>query len=239
VVLIFYIKEAGVMSNASQILVVDDEKEMRELLTAYLEKENYQVHHASNGEEALGFLYTNKVDLIILDVMMPEMDGFTACKKIRERYITPILLLTAKSDELDKVRGLKLGADDYVMKPFSPRELLARVEAMLRRSNHAFFDTVSTSAITIRKNAREVLVEGQKVILARREYDLLIFLIEHTGQVFSREQLHDVVWGMDAEKGTLRTVDTHIKTLRFKLKTAGEFIKTVWGIGYKYEEEQA
>jgi DNA-binding response OmpR family regulator len=171
--------------------------------------------------------------------MLPDLSGEEVCKRIRDYSNVPIMMLTAKTAEEERIHGIVIGADDYVMKPFSPRELLARVEAMLRRSNHAFFDTVSTSAITIRKNAREVLVEGQKVILARREYDLLIFLIEHTGQVFSREQLHDVVWGMDAEKGTLRTVDTHIKTLRFKLKTAGEFIKTVWGIGYKYEEEQA
>ncbi|WP_010198767.1 response regulator transcription factor [Bacillus sp. m3-13] len=225
------------MKNAFCVLVVDDEAEMREMLGMYLQKENYQVLHAENGEEALDMLYDHEVDLIILDVMMPDMDGFTACKKIREKYMMPILMLTAKSDELDKVRGLKLGADDYVMKPFSPKELLARVEALLRRSNQAFFDVVSHSEITVQKSARQVLVGGERINLARREYDLLLFLMEHEGKVFSREQLHDVIWGLDTEKGSYRTVDTHVKTLRFKLKDAGAKIKTVWGIGYKFDGE--
>ncbi|KMJ57450.1 transcriptional regulator [Bacillus sp. LL01] len=227
------------MKNAFQVLVVDDEADMREMLGMYLHKENYQVLHAENGEEALEILYDHEVDLIILDVMMPAMDGFTACKKIRERYMMPILMLTAKSDEWDKVKGLKLGADDYVMKPFSPKELLARVEALLRRSNQAFFDVVSHSEITVQKSARQVLVGGDRVNLARREYDLLLFLMEHEGKVFSREQLHDVIWGLDTEKGSYRTVDTHVKTLRFKLKDAGSKIKTVWGIGYKFDGEEA
>ncbi|UAL48239.1 response regulator transcription factor [Sutcliffiella horikoshii] len=227
------------MKNAFCVLVVDDEADMREMLGMYLHKENYQVLHAENGGEALDMLYDQAVDLIILDVMMPVMDGFTACKKIREKYMMPILMLTAKSDEWDKVRGLKLGADDYVMKPFSPKELLARVEALLRRSNQAFFDVVSHAEITIQKNARQVLVGGERVNLARREYDLLLFLMEHEGKVFSREQLHDVIWGLDAEKSSYRTVDTHIKTLRFKLKDEGAKIKTVWGIGYKFEGEEA
>ncbi|MGD6776766.1 response regulator transcription factor [Sutcliffiella horikoshii] len=225
------------MKNAFCVLVVDDEAEMREMLGMYLQKENYQVLHAENGEEALDMLYDHEVDLIILDLMMPDMDGFTACKKIREKYMMPILMLTAKSDELDKVRGLKLGADDYVMKPFSPKELLARVEALLRRSNQAFFDVVSHSEITVQKSARQVLVGGERINLARREYDLLLFLMEHEGKVFSREQLHDVIWGLDTEKGSYRTVDTHVKTLRFKLKDAGAKIKTVWGIGYKFDGE--
>ncbi|NMH71644.1 response regulator transcription factor [Bacillus sp. RO2] len=223
------------MKDAFQVLVVDDEADMREMLDMYLHKENYQVLHAENGEEALDLLYDQEVDLIILDVMMPVMDGFTACKKIREKYMMPILMLTAKSDEWDKVRGLKLGADDYVMKPFSPKELLARVEALLRRSNQAFFDVVSHSEITVQKSARQVLNGGERVNLARREYDLLLYLMEHEGKVFSREQLHDVIWGLDTEKGSFRTVDTHVKTLRFKLKDAGAKIKTVWGIGYKFD----
>lgn len=227
------------MKNAFCVLVVDDEADMREMLGMYLQKENYQVLHAENGEEALDRLYDHAVDLIILDLMMPVMDGFTACKKIREKYMMPILMLTAKSDEWDKVKGLKLGADDYVMKPFSPKELLARVEALLRRSNQAFFDVVAHAEITVQKNARQVLMEGKRVNLARREYDLLLFLMEHEGKVFSREQLHDVIWGLDTEKGSYRTVDTHIKTLRFKLKDAGAKIKTVWGIGYKFEGEEA
>lgn len=227
------------MKNAFSVLVVDDEADMREMVGMYLQKENYQVLHAENGEQAIDILYDHEVDLIILDVMMPVMDGFTACKKIREKYMMPVLMLTAKSDEWDKVRGLKLGADDYVMKPFSPKELLARVEALLRRSNQAFFDVVSHSEITVQKSARQVLVGGERVNLARREFDLLLFLMEHEGQVFSREQLHDVIWGLDMEKCSYRTVDTHIKTLRFKLKDAGTKIKTVWGIGYKFEGEEA
>jgi len=226
------------LKNAFCVLVVDDEADMREMLGMYLQKENYRVLHAENGEEAIDILYDNEVDLIILDVMMPAMDGFTACKKIREKYMMPILMLTAKSDEWDKVRGLKLGADDYVMKPFSPKELLARVEALLRRSNQAFFDVVSHSELTVQKSARQVLVGGERVNLARREFDLLLFLMEHEGQVFSREQLHDVIWGLAMDKGSYRTVDTHIKTLRFKLKDAGTKIKTVWGIGYKFDGEE-
>ncbi|MCG1023278.1 response regulator transcription factor [Sutcliffiella horikoshii] len=227
------------MKRAFHVLVVDDEADMREMLGIYLKKEDYQVLHAENGEEALDILYDHEVDLIILDVMMPVMDGFTACKKIREKYMMPILMLTAKSDEWDKVRGLKLGADDYVMKPFSPQELLARVEALLRRSNQAFFDVVSHSEITVQKSARQVLIGEERINLARREYDLLLFLMEHEGKVFTREQLHDVIWGLDPEKGSYRTVDTHVKTLRFKLKEAGSKIKTVWGIGYKFEGDKA
>lgn len=227
------------MKRAFHVLVVDDEADMREMLGIYLKKEDYQVLHAENGEEALDILYDHEVDLIILDVMMPVMDGFTACKKIREKYMMPILMLTAKSDEWDKVRGLKLGADDYVMKPFSPQELLARVEALLRRSNQAFFDVVSHSEITVQKSARQVLIGEERINLARREYDLLLFLMEHEGKVFTREQLHDVIWGLDPEKGSYRTVDTHVKTLRFKLKDAGSKIKTVWGIGYKFEGDEA
>lgn len=227
------------MKRAFHVLVVDDEADMREMLGIYLKKEDYQVLHAENGEEALDILYEQEVDLIILDVMMPVMDGFTACKKIRKKYMLPILMLTAKSDEWDKVRGLKLGADDYVMKPFSPQELLARVEALLRRSNQAFFDVVSHSEITVQKSARQVLIGEERINLARREYDLLLFLMEHEGKVFTREQLHDVIWGLDPEKGSYRTVDTHVKTLRFKLKDAGSKIKTVWGIGYKFEGEEA
>ncbi|WP_404448607.1 response regulator transcription factor [Sutcliffiella horikoshii] len=227
------------MKNAFQVLVVDDEADMREMLHIYLNKESYRVLHAENGEEALDLLYDHEVDLIILDVMMPVMDGFTACKKIREKYMMPILMLTAKSDEWDRVRGLKLGADDYVMKPFSPKELLARVEALLRRSNQSFFDVVSNSEITVQKSARQVLVGGERINLARREYDLLLFLMEHEGKVYTREQLHDVIWGLDTEKGSYRTVDTHVKTLRFKLKDAGAKIKTVWGIGYKFDGEEA
>ena len=223
------------MNRAFKFLVVDDEREMRDLIGMYITKENYDVLYAENGDEALDMLYDNDVDLIILDVMMPEMDGFTACKKIREKYTVPVIMLTAKSDEWDKVKGLKLGADDYVMKPFSPKELLARIEALLRRSHHAFFDVFTFSNITVQKNARQVLVEGKKITLARREYDLLLYLMEHEGKVFSREQLHDVVWGVGADKGSFRTVDTHVKTIRFKLKDAGANIKTVWGVGYKFE----
>ncbi|CAG9620686.1 response regulator transcription factor [Sutcliffiella rhizosphaerae] len=223
------------MKNSFQVLVVDDEADMRNLLEMYLKKDGYEVLFAENGEEALDLLFLNKVDLIILDVMMPELDGFTACKKIREKYLMPILMLTAKSDEWDKVNGLKLGADDYVMKPFSPKELLARIEALLRRYNQAFFDVFSYGNITVQKSARQVYVDDKKVNLARREYDLLLFLMEHEGKVFSREQIHEVVWGMDSDNESYRTVDTHIKTIRFKLKSAGVNIKTVWGIGYKFE----
>lgn len=223
------------MTFSTKILVVDDEKEMCDLVRAYLEKEGHYVDTIFNGEEAVILAKEKNYDIIILDVMMPGVDGFTVCQRIREFSTTPIIMLTARSDEHDRVMGLKIGADDYVLKPFSPKELVARVEALLRRTAIIQSDTFQVGPIKVKKNARQIFLYDDELSLARREYDLLLFLLEHKGQVFSRNQLYDTVWGNENDIGTLRTVDTHIKTLRYKLKSAGSQIKTVWGVGYKFE----
>ncbi|MFV8828806.1 response regulator transcription factor [Alkalihalobacterium sp. APHAB7] len=219
------------------ILVVDDEKELVELVSSYLIKENYYVLRAYDGIDIFPLLQRGKVDLIVLDVMMPTMDGYTACEKIREKWTVPIIMLTAKGGEMDRVQGLKIGADDYVVKPFSPKELVARIEAQLRRVELTTKkpSVIRFDGLAIDLEGRTVMVDEQKVTLTRKEYDLLLYLVEHEKMVFSREQIHDYVWGMDYEKGTFRTVDTHIKTLRIKLGKFGECLKTVWGVGYKFE----
>ncbi|WP_017727137.1 response regulator transcription factor [Halalkalibacterium ligniniphilum] len=225
------------MNKPFQILVVDDEKELLELVVYYLEKEKYTVITAKSGAEALQLLALQPIDLVVLDIMMPDMDGFTACEKIRAFSSIPILMLTARSSEEDKIKGLRIGADDYIIKPFSPKELVARIEAALRRANGLQpIHMITIHELKIDKSGRLVFVDEQPVNVTRKEFELLLFLVEHRGQVFTREHLHHRLWGMDTEKGTLRTVDTHIKTLRLKLKSAGQYIKTVWGIGYKFEE---
>lgn len=222
--------------NNTTILVVDDEVALLDLVTSFLKKE-YHVITTTSGIEAIQLIQTKAVDLIILDVMMEKMDGFTACEKIREISSVPVLMLTARSGEEDKIRGLKLGADDYIVKPFSPRELVARVEAVLRRSSgqKTASNIIKFQDLELDKSGRMVYVNHEPVNVTKKEYDLLLFLLEHHGQVFSREHLHDRIWGMDAQMGTLRTVDTHIKTLRLKLKSGERYIKTVWGVGYKFE----
>ncbi|WP_114570763.1 response regulator transcription factor [Exiguobacterium flavidum] len=220
------------------ILVVDDEAQMRDLLVSNLEKENYTTMTASNGQEAIDRLQNGDFHLVLLDVMMPEMDGLTACMRIREFSNVPIIMLTARSDELDRIHGLKIGADDYITKPFSPRELLARIEATLRRSHRFTVDqaaTIKIGKLEIDTESRTVHVSGKLVSLTRKEFDLLHLFVQHNDKVFSREQLLDQIWGADYI-GNLRTVDTHIKTLRLKLGEAGNAIQTVWGIGYKFEE---
>jgi two-component system OmpR family response regulator len=226
------------MKEKPWILIVDDESELLELVSTYLKKEAYRVQKAKSGEEAFQLLQTHAFDLIILDVMMEGMDGFTVCKKIRSFSSIPILMLTARSSEEDKINGLKIGADDYIVKPFSLRELVARIEASLRRStvlqaNTAF---IMINELKVDKKGRKIYIDEQPINVTRKEYDLLLFFLEHRGQVFTREHLHERLWGMDSQKGTLRTVDTHIKTLRLKLKSADRYIKTVWGVGYKFEE---
>lgn len=225
------------MNKQYHVLVVDDEKEMVELVTSYLRKERFQVSSASNGYALLQKLEEQEVDLILLDLMMPYMDGFTACKEIRKFSDVPIIMLTAKGEEADRVSGLKMGADDYIVKPFSPNELLARIEALLRRTNQ----NVKSALLRIGKlvidiDGRTVKVNDKPITLTRKEFDLLLLLANNKERVFTREQLHDRVWGMEHSKATLRTVDTHIKTLRIKLGKASELIKTVWGVGYKLEE---
>jgi two-component system, OmpR family, response regulator ResD len=218
------------------VLIVDDEEDMRFLVGMYLENAGFSYLEAENGEEALQILKNNKVDVILIDVMMPEMDGFTLCARIREQSDIPILFLTARGDEWDKVKGLKLGGDDYIVKPFSPGELIARIEAIMRRAYHdkQKKEDLSFGPLVIDERGRKVTVDGDPVVLTLKEFDLLLFLAKHHGQVFSREDLLAQVWGYDYT-GNARTVDTHIKTLRMKLKQASDFIQTVWGIGYKFE----
>lgn len=225
------------MNKRHNILIVD-ELDLRELVTSYLRKEGFAVYTAETGDEAIKRLEQEPMDLVVLDVMMDEMDGFTACKEIRAFSQIPIIMLTARGGEDDKVMGLQIGADDYIVKPFSPRELVARIEVALRRTQG--IQQVDDSGyrfneLRIQPSGRKVFVNGQEISLTKKEYDLLVFLLEHRGRVFTREHLHDRLWGMDTQQGTLRTVDTHIKTLRLKLKPADRFIKTVWGVGYKFE----
>jgi two-component system, OmpR family, response regulator ResD len=217
------------------VLIVDDEEDMRFLVGMYLENAGFSYLEAENGEEALQILKNNKVDVILIDVMMPKMDGFTLCARIREQSDIPILFLTARGDEWDKVKGLKLGGDDYIVKPFSPGELIARIEAIMRRAYHdkQKKEDLSFGPLVIDERGRKVTVDGDPVVLTLKEFDLLLFLAKHHGQVFSREDLLAQVWGYDYT-GNARTVDTHIKTLRMKLKQASDFIQTVWGIGYKF-----
>jgi DNA-binding response OmpR family regulator len=223
------------MENRIQVLIVDDEEDMRQLLKMYLENAGMTCSLAESGEEAYRHATSNHFDIILLDIMMPGDDGFIVCEKLRHVSNTPIIFLSAKGEEWDKVKGLKLGADDYMVKPFSPGELVARIQAVLRRS-HTYKDEneiVKAGFIFVDKKARKVVIENEHIILTLKEYEVLLSLIEHHGQALSREQLLEHVWGL-GYSGSLRTVDTHIKTLRMKLGKA-DYIDTVWGIGYKFE----
>ena len=221
-----------------KILVIDDERTMQHMLRLMLEGAGYEVVTAPSGEEGLHRLRAEKVDFVILDVLMGGMDGFDACAEIRRFTAVPILMLTAiAGSEADKVKGLRAGADDYMVKPFSKQELLARIEAILRRTAQAGNPNTGSEwangVLTLNEAMRTVKVENQAIALTRREFDLLAFLLKHREQVFSREQLMEKLWGEQAYNVTTRTVDTHIKTLRIKLGKAGGAIETVWGLGYK------
>jgi DNA-binding response OmpR family regulator len=223
------------MEKQIQVLIVDDEEDMRQLLKMYLENAGMTCSLARSGEEAYRHTTSNRFDIILLDIMMPGDDGFIVCEKLRHVSNTPIIFLSAKGEEWDKVKGLKLGADDYMVKPFSPGELVARIQAVLRRS-YTYKDEnelVKAGFILVDKNARKVMIDHEHIILTLKEYEVLLFLIDHHGQALSREQLLEHVWGL-GYSGSLRTVDTHIKTLRMKLGKA-DYIDTVWGIGYKFE----
>lgn len=221
--------------NMTRILIVDDEEDMRHLTEMYLENSGFKCFHAENGEEAIHQLNTEQIDLILLDIMMPKEDGFIVCKKIRQKSQVPIIFISAKGEEYDKVKALQLGGDDYLVKPYNPGELIARIQAVLRRvgSGKNEEDFLKVGKIIIDKKARRVTVSGNLVQLTLKEYELLITLVKHETQALSREQLLELVWGIEYH-GSLRTVDTHIKTLRLKLKSA-DYIHTVWGIGYKFE----
>lgn len=219
-----------------KILLIDDEEDMRHLTQMYLENSGYDCYQASGGKEAYQLLKDIKMDLILLDIMMPDEDGFQVCKKIRETYDIPIIFLSAKGEEWDKVRALQLGGDDYIVKPFSPGEMVARIHAVLRRTSQEPSEDAEyrIGMIEIDQKARKVMIEGQLVSLTLKEYELLIYLMAHKNQALCREQLLEQIWGIDYI-GSLRTVDTHIKTMRMKLGAAADYIQTVWGIGYKFE----
>lgn len=231
------------MTECTKILVVEDEARMRDLLRLYLEREGFTVVEAGDGRSALEKIAREEFVLVILDVMLPELDGWAVCREIRRSRDVPIIMLTARGEEGDRLTGFELGADDYVVKPFSPRELVMRVKALLRRACPqvaASKDVLNFPGLSINHPARRVEVAGQEVALTPKEYDLLHFLASQAGRVFTREQLLERVWGYDFY-GDLRTVDTHIKNLREKLKKAGqgaEYLITVWGVGYKFEVKQ-
>lgn len=219
------------------ILIVEDEMRMRKLLKDYLKREGFKVLEAEDGDEGLHVFKTNKVHLLILDVMMPKLDGFEVCKEVRNCSDVPIIMLTAKSEDEDKLIGFDLGADDYVTKPFSPKVLVARVKTLIKRVDGTLGNTSNTiilNGLTVNFTSKEVLIDDSQVILSPKEFDLLEFLIKNKGIVLSRDTLLDNVWGFDYF-GDLRTVDTHIKRLREKLQNKSDFIITVRGSGYKFE----
>ncbi|MGG0238810.1 response regulator transcription factor [Bacillus rhizoplanae] len=218
-----------------KVLLVDDESDMRQLVGMYLDNFGYEWKEAQNGKQALHILETEDFDFVILDIMMPEMDGIAVCKEIRKTSDIPIIFLTAKGEEWNRVNGLRTGADDYIVKPFSPGELIARMEAVLRRyTKYEEQEEMEFGPIVINEKSRRVEIENESISLTVKEFDLLYFLCQHNGQVFSREQLLEKVWGYDYA-GSTRTVDTHVKTMRLKLKEQGNCIQTVWGVGYKFE----
>ena len=221
-----------------KILVVDDESRMRKLVKDFLTKSNYDVVEAEDGAQALDiFFEQNDIALIILDVMMPKMDGWQVCREIREYSKVPIIMLTAKSDERDELLGFELGVDEYISKPFSPKILVARVEAILRRTNqHSADEVLEAGGISVNKAAHSVTVDGESVELSYKEFELLTYFMENKGLALSREKILNSVWNYDYF-GDARTIDTHVKKLRSKLGKKGDLIKTIWGMGYKFEEE--
>ncbi len=220
------------------ILVVDDECRMRKLVKDFLVKKNYQVLEAFDGEQALDIFFEHKdISLIILDVMMPKMDGWEVCREIRSYSQVPIIMLTAKGAERDELQGFELGVDEYISKPFSPKILVARVEALLRRSKVITSDQVIVVGdLEINKAAHQVLVDGKPVELSFKEFELLTYFVENKGIALSRERILNNVWNYDYF-GDARTIDTHVKKLRSKLGKLGKYIHTIWGMGYKFEEE--
>lgn len=223
--------------NKLKILVVDDESRMRKLVKDFLEREGYQVLEAGNGEEALECFYHHKdIELIILDVMMPKMDGWEVCEEVRVNSKVPIIMLTAKSEEKDELKGFNLGVDEYISKPFSPKILVARVSAILRRSNVVEDDELLTvNGIVINKAAHTVEIDKSAIELSYKEFELLCYFVENKGLALSREKILNNVWNYDYF-GDARTIDTHVKKLRSKMGDKGEMIKTIWGMGYKFEE---
>ncbi|GAB6157533.1 response regulator transcription factor [Desulfotomaculum varum] len=226
----------------SRVLLVDDEEKIRDLVKIYLERDGFIVDEHDSGSGVVDMVTNNSYDLLLLDLMLPGVDGLTLCKEIRKTSHIPIIMLTAKGEEIDRVLGLEVGADDYIVKPFSPRELVARVKAVLRRtcSEHLPVEkkpaVLEFSQLVINPESRTVEFQGKEIMLTPREFDLLFFLAKSPGRAFSRETLLENVWGY-SYYGDLRTVDTHINRLRDKLNAQGgkQLIVTVWGVGYKFE----
>lgn len=219
-----------------KILVVDDEARMRKLVNDFLTKAGYHVLEAADGEEALQVFYDNKdIALILLDVMMPKMDGWDVCREIRTDSKVPIVMLTARSDEMDELLGFKLGVDEYISKPFSPKILVARVEALLSRAKNVNEkEIIEVGGILLDKSAHIVTVDGEEVELSYKEFELLAYFLENKGVALPREKILNHVWNYDYF-GDARTIDTHVKKLRSKLGSKGDYIKTIWGLGYKFE----
>ncbi|MCK8824470.1 response regulator transcription factor [Fuchsiella alkaliacetigena] len=230
--------------NEKQILIVDDDENVIEILSLYLQKENYDLVVARDGEEAIKKAKEFEIDLIILDIMMPKLDGLEVCKKLRKKSEVPIILLSARGEEFDRVLGLEIGADDYVTKPFSPREVVARVKVILKRvskgevglgEEKSSSELIEYPQLRINTKERKVEVQGEVVKLSPKEYELLLLLAQNPNQVFKRERLCEKVWGIDYY-GDMRTVDVHVNWLRDKLELG--YISTVWGVGYKFEVPQ-
>ncbi len=222
--------------NKLKILVVDDESRMRKLVKDFLVKQNYEVLEAGDGSEALDVFFDNQdIALVILDVMMPKMDGWQVCREVRNYSRVPIIMLTARTDERDELQGFQLGVDEYIAKPFSPKILVARVEAILRRTNQMTEgEVLSYGGILIDQAAHVVTIDGKPIDLSFKEFELLTYFVENKGIALSREKILNSVWNYDYF-GDARTIDTHVKKLRSKLGEKGDLIKTVWGMGYKLE----
>ena len=223
--------------GGNTILVVDDEQRMRKLVRDFLVKQDFRVLEAADGEEAVDVFMENKdIVLVILDVMMPKMDGWETCKEIRQYSKVPIIMLTARGSEMDELRGFELGVDEYIAKPFSPKILVARVQALLRRSGAGSEETVKYGDLELDQAAHEVRIHGKPVELSFKEFELLAYFMDNKGIALSREKILNHVWDYDYF-GDARTIDTHVKKLRSKLGDCGSYIKTIWGMGYKFEVE--
>ncbi len=225
------------MDGNIKVLIVEDEEKMRDLMKIAFKKESFETFEAVDGKEGLSKFKDNVVDIVVLDVMLPEIDGWTVCREIRRNSNVPIILLTARGEEFDKLFGFELGADDYIVKPFSPKELVARIKALLRRAdnrNNESAHILEIGEIMINRLSREVITDNQLINLTNKEYELLYFLATNPKIVFNREQLLLKVWGYE-QYGDPRTVDTHVKKLREKLGDYSNYITTIWGVGYKLE----
>ena len=222
-----------------KILVVDDESRMRKLVRDFLVRSNFEVVEAQDGEEAVDIFFRDKeIALVVLDVMMPKMDGWQVCREIRSYSQVPIIMLTARGDEQDELQGFSLGVDEYIAKPFSPKILVARVEAILRRAGKGENqDRLSCGGIEVDKGAHSVTIDGKEVELSYKEFELLCYFMENKGIALSREKILNHVWNYDYF-GDARTIDTHVKKLRSKMGDKGDYIKTIWGMGYKFEVDQ-